>query len=108
MCRDFATYGYCEKGVKCDQQHVFECPDFAETGACSKLALGQCKLTHVTHAHLERRARRDDESEFESSDDDMEETVEDDDEESGSDNEEFVMTGVDTGISQNRDFVSLR
>ncbi|TFK75005.1 hypothetical protein BDN72DRAFT_811845 [Pluteus cervinus] len=51
VCRDFAVLGYCEKGLDCDKQHVRECPDFAERGACSTKG---CKLPHVIRANRNR------------------------------------------------------
>ncbi|KAF9269176.1 hypothetical protein L218DRAFT_916849 [Marasmius fiardii PR-910] len=52
VCRDFAVLGYCEKGLDCDQQHVRECPDFAEKGICSTKG---CKLPHVIRANRNRK-----------------------------------------------------
>jgi len=44
--------GYCEKGLDCAQQHVRECPDFAEKGTCSTKG---CKLPHVIRANRNRK-----------------------------------------------------
>ncbi|KAJ7117613.1 hypothetical protein C8R44DRAFT_791126 [Mycena epipterygia] len=52
VCRDFAVLGYCERGLDCDKQHVRECPDFAERGAC---ATKGCKLPHVIRANRNRK-----------------------------------------------------
>ncbi|KII87456.1 hypothetical protein PLICRDRAFT_43093 [Plicaturopsis crispa FD-325 SS-3] len=52
VCRDFAVLGYCAKGLDCDQQHVRECPDFAEKGACTTKG---CKLPHVIRANRNRK-----------------------------------------------------
>lgn len=52
VCRDFAVLGYCEKGLDCDNQHVRECPDFAEKGACTTKG---CKLPHVIRANRTRK-----------------------------------------------------
>ena len=51
VCRDFAVLGYCEKGLDCEHQHVRECPDFAEKGACTTKG---CKLPHVIRANRNR------------------------------------------------------
>jgi hypothetical protein len=51
VCRDFAVLGYCEKGLDCEKQHVKECPDFADTGACPTKG---CKLPHVIRAKHQR------------------------------------------------------
>jgi len=52
ICRDFAVLGYCDKGLDCDKQHVRECPDFAEKGACTTKG---CKLPHVIRANRNRK-----------------------------------------------------
>ncbi|KAJ6620617.1 hypothetical protein B0H10DRAFT_1911825 [Mycena sp. CBHHK59/15] len=52
VCRDFAVLGYCARGLDCDKQHVRECPDFAETGACKTKG---CKLPHVIRANRNRK-----------------------------------------------------
>ncbi|KAJ6534626.1 hypothetical protein DFH09DRAFT_992991 [Mycena vulgaris] len=52
VCRDFAVLGYCARGLDCDKQHVRECPDFAERGAC---ATKGCKLPHVIRANRTRK-----------------------------------------------------
>ncbi|KAL1747590.1 hypothetical protein HDZ31DRAFT_31529 [Schizophyllum fasciatum] len=54
VCRDFAVFGYCEKGIDCEQQHIRECPDFAEHGTCTKKG---CKLPHVIRANRNRKPK---------------------------------------------------
>ncbi|KAI9146155.1 hypothetical protein BKA69DRAFT_1034445, partial [Paraphysoderma sedebokerense] len=44
VCRDFVIYGYCDKGAACQNRHVWECPDFNETGTCKN---EKCKLPHI-------------------------------------------------------------
>lgn len=104
ICRPFALLGYCELGKACDKQHVFECPDFAETGHCMNDRAGKCKLQHVRHAHQERkRLRPDESSEVESSGD---EDMKDDEEEDAT--SDIVSYGADGGshdISQNQDYI---
>ncbi|CCM07076.1 uncharacterized protein FIBRA_09400 [Fibroporia radiculosa] len=53
VCRDFAVFGYCGKGLDCERQHIRECPDFAEKGKCT---LKGCKLPHVIRANRNRKA----------------------------------------------------
>ena len=54
VCRDFSTLGYCVRGVSCSQRHVFECPDFSESGNC---ASKNCQLLHIYSAgHLRQQA----------------------------------------------------
>jgi hypothetical protein len=52
VCRDFAVLGFCARGLDCDKQHVRECPDFAEKGACTTKG---CKLPHVIRANRNRK-----------------------------------------------------
>ncbi|TLS28557.1 hypothetical protein PpBr36_00387 [Pyricularia pennisetigena] len=53
VCRDFGIYGYCNKGANCEDRHVFECPDFSNTGQCK---IKGCKLTHRERASVLRKA----------------------------------------------------
>ncbi|KAK8090069.1 Zinc finger CCCH domain-containing protein [Apiospora hydei] len=36
VCRAFGFCGWCDKGASCAERHVFECPDFSNTGAGNK------------------------------------------------------------------------
>ncbi|KAJ6456120.1 hypothetical protein C8R45DRAFT_1222245 [Mycena sanguinolenta] len=47
VCRAFAVLGFCAQGLDCPHSHVRECPDFAETGTCTRKG---CKLPHVIRA----------------------------------------------------------
>ncbi|KAH8203592.1 hypothetical protein TruAng_002225 [Truncatella angustata] len=51
LCRDFGLSGYCERGAKCPDRHVFECPDFSNSGACKNKG---CKLLHRERASVLR------------------------------------------------------
>lgn len=53
VCRPFGIYGYCAKGADCSERHVFECPDFSNTGVCK---IKGCKLPHRERASFMRRA----------------------------------------------------
>lgn len=53
VCRDFAVLGYCERGEECTDRHVYECPDYANTGVCKKK---KCTLPHVDRAGQLRKA----------------------------------------------------
>ncbi|KAL2165939.1 hypothetical protein VTG60DRAFT_3581 [Thermothelomyces hinnuleus] len=83
VCRDFGFYGYCQKGAGCSDRHVFECPDFSNTGVCK---IKGCKLPHRERASVLRRGAssrdqsgmEDEEMEDLSSDDDGESIDEDD------------------------------
>jgi hypothetical protein len=65
VCRNFGFYGYCDEGAKCPGRHVFECPDFSNTGVCKTEG---CKLLHRERASVLRRAGNDDEMQDLSSD----------------------------------------
>lgn len=47
VCRPFATLGYCEKGADCFDRHIFECPDYTNSGICKN---EHCRLPHVDRA----------------------------------------------------------
>ncbi|KAJ7250526.1 hypothetical protein B0H12DRAFT_1202897 [Mycena haematopus] len=47
VCRAFAVLGFCVLGLECPKAHVRECPDFAESGTCSRKG---CSLPHVIRA----------------------------------------------------------
>ncbi len=47
VCHAFATVGYCEKGASCTDRHIFECPEYANTGVCTNK---KCRLPHVDRA----------------------------------------------------------
>ncbi|KAF4964156.1 hypothetical protein FSARC_7906 [Fusarium sarcochroum] len=51
VCRKFGFNGYCEKGADCTERHVFECPDFSNTGRCK---VKGCKLPHRERASVLR------------------------------------------------------
>ncbi|KAK6865138.1 Zinc finger CCCH domain-containing protein [Apiospora arundinis] len=46
VCRAFGFCGWCDKGASCAERHVFECPDFSNTGVC--------KTKGCKHLHRER------------------------------------------------------
>ncbi|EEU48592.1 uncharacterized protein NECHADRAFT_98820 [Fusarium vanettenii 77-13-4] len=59
VCRDFGFNGYCSKGAECAERHVFECPDFSNTGRCR---VKGCKLPHRERASvLRNRIKAEDE-----------------------------------------------
>ncbi|KAJ5455546.1 uncharacterized protein N7458_003810 [Penicillium daleae] len=113
VCRAFATLGYCEKGASCEERHVHECPDYANTGACHKK---RCQLPHVDRAGQIRKAAaaaakaeadNEDESDQSSEDEDYDAIDSDD-----VDSDEFddvsaeLLEGVDSGeMAQQHDFI---
>ncbi|OJI97882.1 hypothetical protein ASPVEDRAFT_37341 [Aspergillus versicolor CBS 583.65] len=112
VCRAFATLGYCDKGEECEERHVHECPDYANTGVCKKK---NCRLPHVDRAGQIRKnaAPKEDASDGEESDASSEEEEYD---EIGSDDvdsdylsdEGELIEGAETGeISKQQDFISL-
>ncbi|PFH60191.1 hypothetical protein XA68_11320 [Ophiocordyceps unilateralis] len=69
VCEAFGFLGYCEKGSECTERHVFECPDFSNTGSCKTKG---CKLLHrerasVLRAHNKTNEASDDVSSSEES-----------------------------------------
>lgn len=74
MCAAFGFCGYCDKGADCTDRHVFECPDFSNTGLCKTRG---CKLLHRERASvLRNQAKQRDETQDVSSED---ESVDSDD-----------------------------
>ncbi|KAL1841207.1 hypothetical protein VTJ49DRAFT_7328 [Mycothermus thermophilus] len=116
-CRDFGFYGYCPKGAACPDRHVFECPDFSNTGVCKNKG---CKLPHRERASVLRRGASggnnngaggddDDEMEDVSSDDDGE-SIDDDDVDSD-EVDEFIGQDEDgdggIAFAEQKDFIEL-
>ncbi|PYH41219.1 CCCH zinc finger protein [Aspergillus saccharolyticus JOP 1030-1] len=114
VCRDFATLGYCEKGAQCDERHVHECPDYANTGVCHKK---NCRLPHVDRAGQMKNAvtktvGEDDDAESDASSDDEEyDEIDSDDVDSDDldeDESELIAAGSDVGdLARQQDFVPL-
>lgn len=44
VCKDFVALGWCDRGTDCKERHVWECPEFSESGSCTCRG---CKLPHV-------------------------------------------------------------
>ncbi|KAI9171412.1 CCCH zinc finger protein [Paramyrothecium foliicola] len=57
VCRDFGYYGFCDRGAECTERHVFECPDFSNTGRCRTKG---CKLPHRERASVLRNLAKPD------------------------------------------------
>ncbi|OJD13238.1 hypothetical protein AJ78_06293 [Emergomyces pasteurianus Ep9510] len=115
VCRDFAILGYCSKGDSCDQRHVHECPDYANTGTCGNR---KCQLPHVDRAGQIRKIaaskaettdNRDsaDDDDISSEEEAYDEIDSDDVDSDDLDDDPVIITeGVDTGeIRQQQDFV---
>ncbi|KAI8957238.1 hypothetical protein F5Y11DRAFT_340369 [Daldinia sp. FL1419] len=104
VCRSFGIYGYCEKGAQCPDRHVFECPDFSNTGVCK---LKGCKRPHIERASVLRKANNrasSEETDVSSDDDDA---AADSDDIDSDEVEEFVKNdgGDDLDFIQQRDFI---
>lgn len=117
VCRDFATLGYCEKGATCEERHVHECPDYANTGTCSKK---RCRLPHVDRAGQIRKIAANkagspdedadlssEQEEYDEIDsDDVNSDDEDEEEDDDDSDTEIIIGGVDSGeVAEQRDFV---
>ncbi|KAI0844520.1 hypothetical protein F5Y00DRAFT_248573 [Daldinia vernicosa] len=104
VCRSFGIYGYCEKGALCPDRHVFECPDFSNTGVCK---LKGCKRLHIERASVLRKAnnRASSEDTDVSSDDD--DAAADSDDIDSDEVEEFVKNDgeEDLDFVQQRDYI---
>lgn len=106
VCRSFGIYGYCEKGAQCPDRHVFECPDFSNTGVCNVLG---CKRPHIERASVLRKAGNRvsaaEDMEFVSSDD--EDAAADSDDIDSDEVEEFVKKDDDDDLDfvQQKDYI---
>lgn len=99
VCNDFGFLGYCDKGADCTERHVFECPNFSNTGKCS---IRGCKLLHRERASVLRELNRDDYMEDVSSDDD----AADSDDVDSDDVAEFIDADSDASdIESHQDFI---
>ncbi|PMD56548.1 uncharacterized protein K444DRAFT_567251 [Hyaloscypha bicolor E] len=113
VCRPFGIYGYCEKGASCTERHVYECPDFSNTGTCTTKG---CKLPHRHKASVMRNitARNGESSPEEGSDissDDEDEEIGSDDVDSDDLDEEYFGDEdgkIDSDIPMQQDYVHLR
>lgn len=113
VCRAFATLGYCEKGASCEERHVHECPDYANTGSCPKK---RCQLPHVDRAgqirkaaaaaaRAEASADNEDESDQSSEEEDYD-AIDSDDVDSDEFDDPELLEGVDSGeMAQQHDFI---
>ncbi|KAI1476369.1 hypothetical protein F4774DRAFT_393338 [Daldinia eschscholtzii] len=104
VCRAFGIYGYCEKGAQCPDRHVFECPDFSNTGVCK---LKGCKRLHIERASVLRKANNrasSEETDVSSDDDDA---AADSDDIDSDEVEEFVKNDgeEDLDFIQQKDYI---
>ncbi|KAI5926123.1 hypothetical protein F4810DRAFT_655404 [Camillea tinctor] len=108
VCRVFGIYGYCALGAQCPDRHVFECPDFSNTGVCK---LKGCKRPHIERASVLRKAgnRESPEGMEDLSSDDGQGAPDSDDIDSD-DVEEFIgQDNVDDlDFAEQKDFISFR
>ncbi|KAF7191219.1 Zinc finger CCCH domain-containing protein [Pseudocercospora fuligena] len=115
VCRPFATLGFCAKGVSCGDRHVFECPDYANSGHCANVGKGKCPLPHIDRAGILRKAAQrqaktssPEESDISSGEEETAEASKDT-MDSDSDSSVDIMMGLDDGsheLSQQRDYVA--
>lgn len=100
VCRSFGLYGYCETGADCTERHVFECPDFSNTGRCKNKG---CKLLHRERASVLRN-QANDTMEDVSSEDEVEDS---DDVDSDEVAELIEAESDDSDFEDHKDFISL-
>ncbi|KAH8675886.1 hypothetical protein BX600DRAFT_508085 [Xylariales sp. PMI_506] len=96
VCRDFGLYGYCAKGSKCPDRHVFECPDFSNTGVCKTEG---CKLLHRVRASVLRKAGDEDLSSSDEEDQGHAEDIDSDEV------EEFIGNDDPEGLDFDQDYI---
>ncbi|KHO00026.1 CCCH zinc finger protein [Metarhizium album ARSEF 1941] len=103
VCEAFGFYGYCDKGALCTERHVFECPDFSNTGFCRTKG---CKLLHRERASVLRNQAKANEvmDEDVSSDD---EAVDSDDVDSDEVAEFIEAESDDSDFENQKDFIPL-
>lgn len=103
VCSAFGWYGFCKEGADCAKRHVFECPDFSNTGICKTRG---CKLLHRERASVLRNKAKADVA--------MDEDVSSDEESHDSDDvdsdevAEFIDADSDDSDFENqKDFIPL-
>ncbi|KAH8170170.1 CCCH zinc finger protein [Sarocladium implicatum] len=102
VCKAFGFYGYCSNGADCTDRHVFECPDFSNTGRCKNKG---CKLPHRERASVLRNQNKDeDDGEDVSSD---EEAADSDDVDSDAVAEFIEADSEDSDFENSKDFIPL-
>jgi len=123
VCSRFANLGYCEQGAACQDRHVYECPDYANTGACRNR---KCRLPHVDRAGQIRKmvankletpndsrrgsGQEDDSSDLSSEEEDGYDAIDSDDVDSDGLVDEPMDIRMETDnheLSQQQDFVHL-
>ncbi|KAI4863889.1 hypothetical protein F4820DRAFT_425362 [Hypoxylon rubiginosum] len=106
VCRSFGIYGYCEKGAKCPDRHVFECPDFSNTGVCR---LKGCKRPHIERASVLRKANRMSPEEMADLSSDDDDAAADSDDVDSDEVEEFIKRDEDDDLDfvQQKDYIEL-
>ncbi|KAF3067466.1 hypothetical protein GL218_08655 [Daldinia childiae] len=104
VCRSFGIYGYCEKGAQCPDRHVFECPDFSNTGVCK---LKGCKRLHIERASVLRKANNHASSEDTDVSSDDDDAAADSDDIDSDEVEEFIKNDgeEDLDFVQQRDYI---
>ncbi|KAI5868685.1 hypothetical protein GGS23DRAFT_592441 [Durotheca rogersii] len=109
VCRSFGIYGYCERGAQCADRHVFECPDFSNTGVCK---LKGCKRPHIERASVLRKTNnRPSSEEMEDLSSDDEDAAADSDDIDSDEVEEFIgRDGDDNDLdfAEQKDYIELR
>ncbi|KAG5990938.1 hypothetical protein E4U54_004002 [Claviceps lovelessii] len=104
VCEAFGFYGFCDQGADCAERHVYECPDFSNTGTCKTKG---CKLLHRERASLLRHqvARGDDDMDEDVSSD--EEAFDSDDVDSDDVAEYIEAESDDSDFEHAKDFIPL-
>ncbi|KJZ78295.1 hypothetical protein HIM_02333 [Hirsutella minnesotensis 3608] len=102
VCHAFGFCGYCDKGASCTERHVFECPDFSNTGKCKTKG---CKLLHRERASVLRAHGKTEEPEGDVSSD--EEAADSDDVDSDEVAEFIEAESDDSDFENAKDFLPI-
>ena len=117
VCRAFTELGFCSKGTSCTHRHVFECPDYSQSGVCRD---PNCRLPHVDRAgQLRKQARKESGTSEDPGSSKQPDLMEVDDPAAEAETDDISSDDLDEGIilgatnpsshglSQQADFVSL-
>ncbi|KAI2473056.1 hypothetical protein F4781DRAFT_381700 [Annulohypoxylon bovei var. microspora] len=104
VCRAFGTYGYCEQGANCPDRHVFECPEFSNTGTCKNKG---CKRPHIERASvLRKKSNRLSSGDLEDLSSDDEDAAADSDDVDSVDVEEYIKNeDDDLDFAEQKDYI---
>lgn len=104
VCEAFGYCGYCEKGASCTERHVFECPEFSNTGTCKTKG---CKLLHRERASVLRNQAKADDGAMDEDLSSDEEPIDSDDVDSDEVAEFIDAESDDSDFENQKDYIPL-